>query len=73
MGTESVEGFSMSLAMLSATLTADVFTDSRARWAYRAVVCTCRALSRMCVEQLELVVYLIDTNAGYPCPKQLTN
>ena len=37
---EAVRRFSMSAAMLSATLAADVFIVSRARWAYRAVVCT---------------------------------
>ena len=30
---EAVDGFSRSAAMLSATLAADIFTDSRARWA----------------------------------------
>ena len=38
-------GLSISAAMLSATRAADVFTDSRARWAWRTVVCTCRCPS----------------------------
>ena len=50
---EAVAGFSISAAMLCATLAADVFTDSRARWTCRAVVCTC-----LCPSSFPIIVRL---------------